>query len=234
MPQKPRTIHPGDAQDERLAGLPLAAAFTYAYLPTILDDEGRAKDQPAVINGYLWPLRADEHGTAAMIRDIDSLVEVGLLCRYTVGGRDYLHDPRWKGRQKIARPIPSTLPGCPSHDKTFDEVVTETVTRVSEQVNAFLGTATSSIDEAKIRDSIARVVEDVTFLIDPEKAASYGQKVRDFFAKTTRPHDEPPALDSTLAPAPESALDPTRDPNRDTGGNGRSTWSDTTDRPPSP
>ena len=26
-----------------------------------LDDEGRAKDQPAVLNGYLWPLRADAH-----------------------------------------------------------------------------------------------------------------------------------------------------------------------------
>jgi hypothetical protein len=58
MAQKSRTIHPADAQDERLANLPLSAAYTYAYLPTILDDEGRAKDQPSVFNGYLWPLRA--------------------------------------------------------------------------------------------------------------------------------------------------------------------------------
>src|SRR5205823_14840453 len=90
MAQKSRTIHPADAQDERLANLPLSAAYTYAYLPTILDDEGRAKNQPSVFNGYLWPLRADTHTTDAMISDIGALVGAGLLCRYSVGGQDYL------------------------------------------------------------------------------------------------------------------------------------------------
>jgi len=213
MPQKPRTIHPGDAQDERLAKLPLSAAYTFAYLPTVLDDEGRAKDQPGVFNGYLWPLRADEHSTDAMIGDIDALVDAGLLCRYTAGGEDYLHDPHWKTRQKIARPIRSTLPGCAKHDTTFEDVIAETLTKVSEQVTAFLGAAATSIDEAKIRDSVARIVEDVTFLVDPEKAASYGQKVREFFSKTTHPAGEPPAPD--------------------TSGNGKTAWKDVTDPPPS-
>jgi hypothetical protein len=184
MPQKPRTIHPGDTQDERLAGLPLTAAYTYAFLPTVLDDEGRAKDQPAVFNGYLWPLRAGEHGIDAMASDITALVDAGLLCRYSVGGADYVHDPNWGARQKVARPVPSTLPRCPAHDKSFDDVVTETLNKVSEQLNAFLGTAAASIDETKVRDSVARIVEDVTFLVDPERAASYGQKVRGLFNKT--------------------------------------------------
>jgi len=212
MPQKPRTIHPNDAQDERLAKLSLSAAYTYAYLPTVLDDEGRAQDQPAVLNGYLWPLRADEHATDKMIRDINALVEAGLLCRYAAGGQDYLHDPRWKARQKIARPIRSTQPSCPTHYTLFDDDTTATLTKVSEQVNTFLGTAATSIDEAKIRDSVARIVEDVTYLIDPEKAASYGQKVRDFFTKTSRAAGE-----STP----------------DTSGNGKSAWKDSTDQPPS-
>jgi hypothetical protein len=186
MAQKPRTIHPGDTQDERLAALPLSAAYTYAYLPTVLDDEGRAKDQPAVFNGYLWPLRVDEHGTDAMVRDIAALVEAGLLCRYSVGDDEYVHDPRWRSRQKIARPVASTLPACPVHDKTVDDVVAETLTKVTEQVNAFLGAAAANIDETRIRDSVARIVEDVTFLIDPEKAAAYGQKVRGLFARASQ------------------------------------------------
>jgi hypothetical protein len=227
MAQKSRTIHPADAQDERLANLPLSAAYTYAYLPTILDDDGRARYQPALFNGYLWPLRADEHSTAAMVADIDALVEAGLLCRYSISGQEYLHDPSWKARQKIARPIPSTLPACPTHDKTFDDVVAETLNKVSEQVNTFLGATATTIDEAKIRDSVARIVEDVTFLVDPEKAASYGQKVRGFFARSTRPAGGPSALaGGPAAPAGEP-------PAPDAGGNGRSVWKDATDQPPS-
>src|SRR5690242_6761469 len=113
MPQKLRSIHPEDAQSDRLAALPLTAAYTYAYLPTVLDDEGRAKDQPAVLNGYLWPLRADEHPTAAMEADLAALHEAGLICRYTVNGRPYVHDPRWKTRHKLIRPAASTLAPCP-------------------------------------------------------------------------------------------------------------------------
>jgi hypothetical protein len=213
MAQKSRTIHPADAQDERLANLPLSAAYTYAYLPTILDDEGRAKDQPSVFNGYLWPLRADAHTADAMISDISGLVGAGLLCRYSAGGQDYLHDPAWTARQKIARPIPSILPRCPTHDKTFDELIAETLHKISEQVNAFFGTAARGFDEAKIRDSVARIVEDVTFLVDPEKAASYGQKVRGFFTKTIPPAGELSASDS--------------------GGNGKGAWKDSTGQPPS-
>jgi hypothetical protein len=193
MAQKTRMIHPVDAQDERLAHVPLSAAYTYAYLPTVLDDEGRAKDQPSVFNGYLWPLRADTHTTDAMIGDISALVEAGLLCRYTVAGQEYLHEPAWKRRQKIARPVPSALPGCPIHNKTLDDVVGETLQKVSEQVNAFLGMTATGLDEAKVRESVARIVEDVTVLVDPQKAAFYGQRVRGFFTKTTPPVGELPS-----------------------------------------
>jgi hypothetical protein len=210
--QKSRTIHPADAQDERLANLPLSAAYTYAYLSTVLDDEGRAKDQPSVFNGYLWPLRADAHPTDAMINDISALVEAGLLCRYSVGGQDYLHDPAWKRRQKIARPIPSAIPGCPTHNKTFDEVVVDTLRKVSEQFNSFLGTAATGLDEAKVRESVARIVEDVTLVVDPERAASYGKRVRGFLTK--------PIPTGRELPAP------------DTGGNGKGDGTDSAGKPP--
>ncbi len=59
----------------------------------------------------------------------------------------------------------------------------ETLGKFAEQVNSFVGAAASHIDETRVRDTFARVVEDVTFLVDPEKAASYGQKVRGLFLK---------------------------------------------------
>lgn len=183
MVQSPRTIQPGDAQDERLAGVPLSAAYTYAYLPTVLDDEGRANDQPAVFNGYLWPLRADEHPTAAMASDLSALVDAGLLCRYSVGGHDYLHDPDWKRRQQVARAGRSTLPRCPTHDVTFDDAIGETLNTISEQVSAAFDAAAAKFDPSRIRDTVARMVEDVTFPVDPEKAASYGQKIREFMGR---------------------------------------------------
>jgi hypothetical protein len=186
MAQQPRTIQPADAQDERLAGVSLAAAYTYAYLPTVLDDAGRAKDQPAVLNGYLWPLRADDHPTAAMADDLADLAEAGLLCRYVVDDASYLHMPEWKRRQNVPRGAASDLPPCPDHDKPFDDVVSETLHTVSEQVNAFLGGA-AGIDKDQIRDSVGRLVEDVTFLVDPDKASTFGQKVREFLGETADP-----------------------------------------------
>lgn len=191
MAHQPRTIHPDDIQDERLAQVPLSAAYTYAYLPTVLDDAGRAKDQPAVLNGHLWPLRADEHGTAAMASDIDALVDAGLLCRYSVGDRSFVHDPAWSTRQRINRPTPSTLPPCPTHDGAGDDLIGDTLRKVSDQLNAFLGSASGSFDESRLRDAVTRTVEDVTFLIDPEKAATYGQKVREFLGQATRPPAAP-------------------------------------------
>jgi hypothetical protein len=178
MAQRPRNILPTDAQDERLAAVPLSAAHTYAYLPTALDDLGRAKDQPAVLNGYLWPLRADDHPTAAMASDLDALSDAGLICRYAVDDTGYLHDPEWRRRQRVSR-ASSELPPCPQHDRVFDDVVTDALNKVTEQVKSFLGDS-AGLDEDKVRDTVGRFVEDVSFLVDPDKAASIGAKVREF------------------------------------------------------
>lgn len=195
MAQQPRMVHLADAQDERVALLSLSAAHTYAYLPTVLDDAGRAKEQPAVLNGFLWPLRVDEHGTEAMAADLDALTEAGLVCRYTVDEQSYIHDPEWRARQRITQPASSTLPPCPVHETATDDTVGETLRKVSEQINSFVSSAMESFDETKVRDAVSRAVEDVTFLIDPEKAATYGQKVREFLGDIgERPSESEPDL----------------------------------------
>jgi hypothetical protein len=192
VPEKVRSVHLEDVRDDQLAALPLSAAFTWAYLPTVLDDEGRAKDQPAVLNGQLWPLRAEDHPTAAMEADLGALAEAGVLCRYRVGEQPLLHDPSWKERQKPSRALASALPPCPLHDRSFDEAIAETMSRFTEQVNTFVGAAASRIDSKRIEDSVTRLVEDITYLMDPEKAAARGQKVRKIFEKLSsdKPDDE--------------------------------------------
>jgi hypothetical protein len=199
VPEKTRSVHLDDARDEHLAALPLTAALTWAYLPTVLDDDGRAKDQPAVFNGQLWPLRADQHPTTVMDADLAALAGAGLICRYRVGEQALLHDPNWKDRQKPSRAIASVLAPCPLHDRSFDEAFTETMSRFTEQVNSFVGAATSRIDSKRVEDSVTRLVEDITYLMDPEKAAEKGQKVRKIFerlsanANATAKADEAPA-----------------------------------------
>ncbi|PSK91405.1 hypothetical protein CLV30_1357 [Haloactinopolyspora alba] len=181
MVHSSRTIDPTDTQDDRVAALSLTAAYTYAYLPTVLDDEGRAKDQPAVFNGHLWPLRADAHPTAAMADDLAELESAGLLCRYVVEGHEYVHDPEWKRRQKIDRPERSALPRCPVHHSPLDDFAAS-LGRVPGQVGTALGDAASRFDAARVGDAVSRLVETATFPVDPGKAADYGQRIRDVFS----------------------------------------------------
>lgn len=192
MAHSPRTIQPGDVQDERVARLPLAAAYTWAYLPTVLDDDGRAVDNAAVVNGRLWALRFDEHPTSAMSDDLEALATEGLICRYAVDGQSYLHDPAWRRRQRLVRPVRSALPRCPVHDSGIREFVGDTLTSVQDQVSSILGGAATNAGTTKVRDTVARLVEDVTFPVDPSKAAAYGQRIRDFLGGApARPDDDP-------------------------------------------
>lgn len=252
MEPTPRLIHPGDPQDERLAGLSLSAAYTYAYLPTVLDDAGRGKDQPALLNGRLWPLRADEHPSTTMAADLAALAEAGLLCRYTVQGQAYLHLPDWADRQAgaSAKPASSDLPACPVHEpgaeaarpaagegagewvgqiphrERVEDVFADTFGRVSEQVGAFLDEAAAHLDEARIRDTLARVVEDVTFLVDAERAAAYGEKVREFLSRPGRgfgPWPPPTPRQERTPPDQEGSTPPAVPPG--------DTWRETTDDP---
>ncbi|WP_157987773.1 hypothetical protein [Jiangella endophytica] len=217
MAHSPRTIQPGDVQDERVARLPLTAAYTWAYLPSVLDDEGRAVDNAAVVNGRLWPLRFDEHPTTAMSDDLDALAVEGLICRYAVEGQSYLHDPAWRRRQRLVRPVKSALPRCPVHDSGIREFVGDTITSVQDQVGSLLGGAATSAGTTKVRDTVARIVEDVTFPVDPSKATAYGQRIRDFLGGAPARHDDHPAdasrfpvagtADATAEPAGEVEYD---------------------------
>jgi hypothetical protein len=111
-----RTVKPELFTSETLAQVSVEAERSFTGLLTQADDQGRLRESPAMLNGALWPCRP-EHTVADMRSDIDALVQVGLLCRYTAADKKYLHFPTWNEHQKISHPSTrGLLPVCPIHD----------------------------------------------------------------------------------------------------------------------
>jgi hypothetical protein len=188
--QKPRLIHPWEAERGPLARLALSTQRTYTHLRTRLDDSGRVEDDPVLLNALLWP-HTREHSPDDLESELDQLTAAGLVCRYTVGGARYVHQPDWATAQKPSRPVPSQVPPCPLHDRSLDVRVEETLGRVLDGVNDVLADLGSRIeanlDEDKLRSTAARIAEDITFLIAPEQAARIGEKIRGFGRAQRRP-----------------------------------------------
>lgn len=110
-----RTIKPELFVSETLAMVSLAAERTFTGLLTQADDRGRVRYNAAVLNGALWPLRP-EHTVQDFASEVDALVEVGALCRYTADDKVYLHFPTWTSHQKISHPSTRVNgPACPTH-----------------------------------------------------------------------------------------------------------------------
>ncbi|MFD1660175.1 hypothetical protein ACFSL4_18715 [Streptomyces caeni] len=113
-----RTIKPEAFISESLAGVSVNAERTFFGLLTQADDQGRFRDNAAIINGLLWPLRA-EHTAVHAEDDLQQLADAGLICRYTgCDGRGYLHVSTWGQHQKIDKPSQSRLPTCLAHHAT--------------------------------------------------------------------------------------------------------------------
>ncbi|MGW1539805.1 hypothetical protein ACWCPM_05980 [Streptomyces sp. NPDC002309] len=110
-----RTVKPDLFVNERVAACSVTAVVTYIGLFTHSDDHGRHRDNPAIIAGLLWPLRA-EHTPVHVEDDLQQLADAGLICRYTgCDGKRYLHISGWHEHQKIDRPSQSRLPVCATH-----------------------------------------------------------------------------------------------------------------------
>lgn len=114
-----RSRKPEFFTDEDLAAVSVNAERTYAGMSTIADDRGRVRDQPAVVNGMLWPLRP-WHTAENLETELGELEREGLVCRYMgCDGKRYLHLVPWDDDQKIDRPSKTRLPRCPRH--AYDE-----------------------------------------------------------------------------------------------------------------
>lgn len=108
-----RTVKPELFTSESIAECTVTSVLTFIGLLTQADDQGRHRDNAAIIAGALWPLRA-EHTPVHVEDDLQQLANAGLICRYTgCNGKRYLHIAGWFEHQRIDKPSQSRLPACP-------------------------------------------------------------------------------------------------------------------------
>lgn len=116
-----RTIKPEAFVSESLAEVSLTAERTFFGLLTQVDDEGRIRDNAAILHGAIWPLRPS-HTAADVEEDLRQLEKQDLVCRYTApDGKRYLHLPTFGVHQKISHPTPSRIACCPRHEGPADD-----------------------------------------------------------------------------------------------------------------
>jgi hypothetical protein len=112
-----RSVKPELRTSLTAAEWPREVRYFWVLLWGYLDDHGRGVDEPRLVKADCFPL--DDDLTAA---DIDKWLEMfatprddepASICRYTIGGRHYMHAPRWANSQKPQHPTESKLPKCP-------------------------------------------------------------------------------------------------------------------------
>ncbi len=120
-----RTIKPDAYLSDSLSRVPRGTRWTFAGLWTYADDAGRARDDRRLIKAALYALD-DTVDLDDISEDLALLAGIGVICRYEVEGRRYLHMPKWTDHQKINRPTEPKSPPCPIHeDGTAGHVVTD-------------------------------------------------------------------------------------------------------------
>lgn len=95
---------------------PREVRYFWVLLWGYLDDHGYGVDEPRLIKPDCFPLDDD-----LTPDDIDKWLELiaasGSICRFTAGGRRYLHAPKWADHQRPQHPAVPKHPVCIlSHD----------------------------------------------------------------------------------------------------------------------
>lgn len=107
-----RMVSPELLTSESVASLPIPTRYSWVALWMYVDDEGRGRDNVALIRAHTWPL--DETYTARKVAaDLDRLAGLAMICRYMIGDEHFLHLPTWGSWQKVSHPAESRIPPCP-------------------------------------------------------------------------------------------------------------------------
>jgi hypothetical protein len=102
------------SRSESLSRVSIEAGFTFFLLMTRADDQGRFEARPRILLAELYPLREDV-SLEGLSRWLDELASEGLIHRYEVEGRRYLHFPTWGRYQRLRQESTSKWPaptGC--------------------------------------------------------------------------------------------------------------------------
>jgi len=119
-----RTIKPDAFTSESLSSVPAAVRWTFAGLWTYVDDDGRGRADVRLIKAALYPLD-DSTSVADIESHLRQLEQIGAVCRYMAGGKQYLHVVEFVTHQRINRKSNSSLPACSrtTHDPLSEHSV---------------------------------------------------------------------------------------------------------------
>lgn len=115
-----RTIKPELFTSRTVSTYSDALFRTFTGLFCYVDDKGRGEDDADLIKAEIAP-RIKAKTPALIARHLTELArgDDAPLCRYEVDGVPYLHLVNFvqgAKHQRINRPTPSKIPGCPKHD----------------------------------------------------------------------------------------------------------------------
>lgn len=94
-----------------VAEWPREVRYFWVLLWGYLDDHGRGVDEPRLIKADCFPLD-DDLNAEIVDKWLDMFEQSGSICRYTVGGRRYLHAVNWREHQKPQHATDSRIPPC--------------------------------------------------------------------------------------------------------------------------
>lgn len=117
-----RSIKPEFWSSDDIAALCWEDRLLFIGLWSYVADSGVGRDNPKLITADLFPLEDDPLETLATVsRGLASLSAAGLITRYSVAGKRYLHINAWTDHQKIDRPTRSPFPPPTCDDAVIEE-----------------------------------------------------------------------------------------------------------------
>lgn len=117
-----RTIQPSFAGSPSMGRVSRDARLLFVLLWTIVDDEGRSRNDPGDLAHTLFP--RDNDAPADLPRWLGELEAEGCIERYAVDGVEYLRVVHWRRHQQIDHPTESRLPPSP-HESPWDSRIRE-------------------------------------------------------------------------------------------------------------
>jgi len=114
-----RSIRPEFWTSEDIKALAWDSRLIFIGLWSYVDDNGVGRDVEKLITGALFPLEDDPRDTLAKVsRALATLSERGMVSRYTVEDKPYLHITSWATHQRIDKAAKSRypLPTCENAD----------------------------------------------------------------------------------------------------------------------
>jgi hypothetical protein len=167
-----RTIQPNFARSPSMSRVTRDARLMFVLLWTIVDDEGRCHDDPALLADVLYPHDFDVERHLPVW--LDELEGEGCVERYAVDGVDYLRIVHWHQHQHIDHPTASLLPPSP-HERM-------SASRLREASRRIRGPQRKAVSDQRLGEGFETIREAADFskplVVTPELILEHLERLR--------------------------------------------------------